>query len=157
MVTATVRPLSSRLLEAPLQLPNPARPKVSPAATLSAAQPIAPKRDRSSLQPIEPGRRRKLERDRGVPDNRVDLHGHNQDGARDVLTRFVLTRHAHGARSVLVITGKGALGEGILRRRVPDWLAQPPLRDIVAGVSDAHRRHGGEGALYVALKRRSPG
>lgn len=57
-------------------------------------------------------------------------------------------------RAVLVITGKGVGGDGVLRRRVPDWLAAPSLRDLIAGVSEAHRRHGGEGALYVALKRR---
>jgi DNA-nicking Smr family endonuclease len=39
---------------------------------------------------------------------------------------------------------------------VPEWLAEPPLRQIVAGLSEAHRRHGGEGALYVALKRAAP-
>ena len=54
---------------------------------------------------------------------------------------------------MLVITGKGVGGDGVLKRRVPDWLAEPPLRDHIAGVSEAHRRHGGEGALYVALKR----
>jgi DNA-nicking Smr family endonuclease len=60
-----------------------------------------------------------------------------------------------GWRAVLVITGKGALGDGVLRRRAPEWLAQPPIRPMVAGISEAHRRHGGEGALYVALKRRA--
>jgi len=103
---------------------------------------------------IEPGRRRKLERGADGPGERIDLHGHSQDNARAQLTRLILTRHAEGRRSVLVITGKGALGEGVLRRRVPEWLAEPPLRGIVAGVSEAHRRHGGAGALYVALKRR---
>jgi DNA-nicking Smr family endonuclease len=53
-----------------------------------------------------------------------------------------------------VITGKGVGGDGVLRRRVPEWLAAPPIRPHVAGVSEAHRRHGGDGALYVALKRR---
>ena len=56
---------------------------------------------------------------------------------------------------MLVITGKGAQGDGVLRRHVPDWLASPPIRQHVAGISEAHRRHGGEGALYVALKRRA--
>jgi DNA-nicking Smr family endonuclease len=56
---------------------------------------------------------------------------------------------------VLVITGKGVQGDGILKRRAPEWLAVPHLSHIVAGISDAHRRHGGEGALYVALKRKA--
>ncbi|MFI4936493.1 MAG: Smr/MutS family protein [Caulobacterales bacterium] len=68
---------------------------------------------------------------------------------------FVVLRAVdEGWRSVLVITGKGALGDGVLRRHAPDWLAEPPLREHVAGISEAHRRHGGDGALYVALKRR---
>jgi DNA-nicking Smr family endonuclease len=37
----------------------------------------------------------------------------------------------------------------------PEWLAAPALANIVAGISEAHRRHGGEGALYVALKRKA--
>jgi DNA-nicking Smr family endonuclease len=55
---------------------------------------------------------------------------------------------------VLVITGKGIRGDGVLRRLTPEWLAAPHLRAVVAGISEAHRRHGGEGALYIALKRR---
>ena len=58
---------------------------------------------------------------------------------------------------MLVITGKGVQGDGVLRRRTPEWLAAPQLRSVVAGVSEAHRRHGGEGALYVALKRKPRG
>lgn len=85
---------------------------------------------------------------------RVDLHGLTHDQARAALTAFIEDACARGLRGVLVITGKGALGDGVLRRRAPEWLAEPPLRQRVAGLSEAHRRHGGEGALYVALKRR---
>ena len=70
------------------------------------------------------------------------------------MTDYVRRAHAEGRRTVLVITGKGALGDGVLRRRAPEWLSEPPLRTLVAGLSEAHRRHGGEGAIYVALKRR---
>ena len=87
----------------------------------------------------------------------IDLHGLNQDQARAALTGYVLRAHAEGRRTVLVITGKDSLGDGVLRRRVPDWLSEPPLRALVAGLSEAHRRHGGEGALYVALKRKPRG
>src|SRR6202012_5248318 len=85
---------------------------------------------------------------------RIDLHGLNHDQARAALTRFIERCVAEDWRAVLVITGKGAQGDGVLKRRVPDWLAEPPIRQHVAGVSEAHRRHGGEGALYVALKRK---
>jgi DNA-nicking Smr family endonuclease len=88
-----------------------------------------------------------------VLDGRLDLHGMTQDRAKEALAAFVLRGHAEGRRAILVITGKGVLGEGVLRRRVPQWLAQAPLRVLVAGLSEAHRRHGGAGALYVTLKR----
>lgn len=79
----------------------------------------------------------------------------NQDAARSALSAFLERSAADGWRAVLVITGKGLRGDGVLRRRVPEWLAEPHLRQLVAGVSEAHHRHGGEGALYVALKRRT--
>ena len=85
---------------------------------------------------------------------RIDLHGLTHDAARAALTRFIERSVAEGWRAVLVITGKGVGGDGVLRRRAPEWLAAPPIRPHVAGVSEAHRRHGGDGALYVALKRR---
>ena len=74
-----------------------------------------------------------------------------------MLERFLARAWDEGYRAVLVITGKGFTGDGILRRAAPEWLAAPHLAHIVAGISEAHRRHGGEGALYVALKRKPRG
>jgi DNA-nicking Smr family endonuclease len=51
----------------------------------------------------------------------------------------------------------GAFGEprrGVLRRNVPAWLEEPALRSIVLGYTAAGVRHGGEGALYVQLRKR---
>jgi len=166
IVAATVRPLAGRV-RPPIP---PAKGAVSgrrakaPTNPPLAAPPIAPKasrrveapRERSGeRQPeaIEPGRHRRLTRERDAIAARIDLHGLTQDLARAALTAFILRAHADGCRQLLVITGKGALGDGVLRRRVPEWLGQAPLRAIVAGLSEAHRRHGGEGALYVVLKR----
>jgi len=97
---------------------------------------------------------RRLTRERDLLGPRLDLHGLDQDQARARLTDFLGRARDEGWRAVLVITGKGSRGDGILRRMTPEWLAAPGLRDLVAGVSEAHRRHGGQGALYVALKRR---
>lgn len=102
---------------------------------------------------IEPNRRRRIARARDPIGARLDLHGHDQDRARAVLHAFIARAHADGDRAVLVITGKGRMGGGVLRVRVPDWLNEAPSRARVAGVSAAEARHGGEGALYVALKR----
>jgi DNA-nicking Smr family endonuclease len=103
---------------------------------------------------VDPNLHRRLARDRERLAARIDLHGMTQDAARAALTGFIRRSVDDGWRAVLVITGKGVSGDGVLRRRVPDWLAEPPIRAHVAGVSEAHRRHGGEGALYVALKRK---
>ena len=117
-----------------------------PAAAVPGPKPVVPP------HPIEPTRRQRLIRARDPIEARLDLHGLDYDRARAALHAFLHRAHQDGARAVLVITGKG--GEGILRRHTPEWLAEPDVRPLIAGVSPAHRKHGGEGALYVALKRR---
>jgi DNA-nicking Smr family endonuclease len=157
IVAATVRPGPGRAPVAPPKRESEAEPPSAAARTPavvaarkpSAALPIPAPAD------IEPRRKRRLARERDAIALTLDLHGLDQDRARAALIGFLLRAHDRGERAVLVITGKGILGDGILRRRAPDWLAEPPLRPIVAGWSEAHRRHGGEGALYVALKRKA--
>jgi DNA-nicking Smr family endonuclease len=111
------------------------------------------------------GRRLKQRVARGVDpiDARIDLHGHTQRQAHAALLRFLQRAQADGARTVLVVTGKGApRGEreggserGVLKRQVPMWLSLPEFRSFVVGFEDAHVGHGGEGALYVRLRRSS--
>jgi DNA-nicking Smr family endonuclease len=84
---------------------------------------------------------------------RLDLHGHSQKSAHAALRRFLRSAQKRGERTVIVVTGVGRAGEGVLKRRLPDWLAEPELRAIVSGFAQAHRAHGGAGALYVFLKR----
>lgn len=155
-VAATVHPLPGRetptppsaLPEALAPTPERLRPVSSPAVRSRPAP--AP-----AFRGIEPNRRRRIAREEiGA---RIDLHGLDQDRARLALEAFLARAWDQGYRAVLVITGKGALGDGILRRRAPEWLAAPHLQAVVAGISEAHRRHGGEGALYVALKRKPRG
>jgi DNA-nicking Smr family endonuclease len=159
LVASTVHPLPGRRISsAPAE---PVAPAPSAKAKSGPAHPPAhPKprvTHRHTPHDIEPRRRQRLARERDPIAARVDLHGMNQDVARAVLERFLQRAWEDGYRAVLVITGKGVQGDGILRRRVPEWLAAPQLASLVAGVSEAHRRHGGEGALYVALKRRPRG
>lgn len=87
-------------------------------------------------------------------DGRLDLHGMTQEGAHVALTTFIERSAAAGKRCVLVITGKGTRGEGILRRAVPRWLNEPRLRTRILAFTQARPQHGGEGALYVLLKRK---
>lgn len=105
---------------------------------------------------LDPRRRRRIVRERDPIEARLDLHGLTHDQARATLERFLRQAYADRARAVLVITGKGLSGDGVLRRFTPEWLKGPSLRPLIAGVSEADRRHGGHGALYIALKR-NPG
>ncbi|HEY1384220.1 MAG TPA: Smr/MutS family protein, partial [Dongiaceae bacterium] len=63
--------------------------------------------------------------------------------------------HAAGKRNVLVVTGKGMTTSktGILRQAVPRWLNEPAFRALVLAFDYAEPQHGGEGALYVLIKR----
>lgn len=98
---------------------------------------------------------RRLARGRTPIEARLDLHDMTQDTAYHSLSGFLVQARARGLRHVIIITGKGSgTGErGVLRRMVPHWLQTPPFREHVSGVSEAARNHGGEGALYVRLKR----
>ncbi len=93
----------------------------------------------------------------------IDLHGMTQPEAHAALSRFIIDSHAAQKRCVLVITGKGGdrLGDpfpstytGVLKQRLPQWLAQMPLAPLVLRTQAARKHHGGEGAYYVYLKRR---
>jgi len=86
---------------------------------------------------------------------RLDLHGLTREAAHGALHRFLADCAARQRRFVIVVTGKGLRsgGEGILRTEVPRWLNEPELRALVLGFSYAQPRDGGEGALYVLLKR----
>ncbi len=87
---------------------------------------------------------------------RLDLHGLTQSEAHARLDGFLTTAQDRGLRCVLVITGKGRIGEagGVLRQMVPRWLNAPPNRGRVLSMSQAQPKHGGVGALYLLLKRK---
>lgn len=80
---------------------------------------------------------------------RLDLHGYTQDQAYEALNRFVRLGYHNGRRCVLIITGRS----GVLKRLVPEWINTDELRPYILALSPA-KNHGGEGALYVLLKRR---
>jgi DNA-nicking Smr family endonuclease len=174
IVTKSIEPLREAAMidadidevEAPARAAKSSPAKSSPAkssaaksssAKTSPAKPAAP--PMLSPKPLAPlGRRMKqrVARGREAIDARLDLHGLTQAQAHATLSRFLHDASARGARLVLVITGKGRGGEpGVLRRQVPQWLALPEFRSLVIGFEDAHIAHGGEGALYVRVRRAS--
>jgi DNA-nicking Smr family endonuclease len=154
MVSATIHPLPGRGTPTASQ----EAAKTETAARIAPPKPaVRPGKPREVLDGIEPNRRHRIAREREDIGARLDLHGLDQERARISLESFLARAWNDGWRAVLVITGKGVQGDGILKRRAPEWLAAPHLAHIVAGISDAARHHGGEGALYVALKRRTRG
>lgn len=145
-----------------------AKPRPSPEAEKGTAAapptPAAPK-PRTQATPAVLDRRTQSRLSRGIiaVDARIDLHGLTQSHAHRRLLRFLEDAQAHGARVVLVITGKGKAGEpagygpgerGVLKRAVPDWLRSPAFQPVVSGFAEAGRRHGGAGAIYVRIRRR---
>lgn len=163
-VRRTATPLRPEPPPVPVPTPSPeappkaaARPKPAPAARppkpgpVPAAPPAPGGFDRKTMT--------RLSRGSVLIDARIDLHGLTQEAAHRRLLRFLDAARGEGARIVLVITGKGAPdavdgGRGVLRRAVPEWLRSPPFRLLVSGYESAGRRHGGEGALYVRLRRK---
>jgi len=138
----------------------PAEPERKPEAPprpapLPKLHPPAPAKRPPPLVALASRDRQRLARGRAEPDARLDLHGLHQATAFHTLIGFLRQTQACGGRLALVITGKGdSLSErGVLRSSVPHWLARPDFRDLVLGVEPAARRHGGEGALYVRLRR----
>ena len=146
----------------------------APVSRLSSKTPRRPAPSREALPtvakkpPLAPLDRRlkqRVARGREPIEARIDLHGFTQTQAHTALLRFLQRAQANGLRNTLVVTGKGfgktsnsddyvlSRERGVLKRQVPLWLALPEFRSLIVGFEDAHIDHGGEGALYVRLRR----
>lgn len=123
--------------------PAPARHLPRPSQRLDPHGPVDI--DRSSW--------RRLRRGHYPVEARLDLHGLTQAQAHDALAGFLAFSQSMHRRCVLVITGRGALSGGTLRAMTPRWLDEPPNRPRVLAFATAQRQHGGEGAIYVLLRR----
>ena len=98
-----------------------------------------------------------LQKGRIRPEIKIDLHGFTQDKANIFLKDKLTELYKKNIRCVLIITGKktGKYGsEGVLKKEVPRWLNVSPLRQLVLMTSWAQPKDGGDGALYVLLKKK---
>jgi len=98
---------------------------------------------------------RALRRGQIRPEDRLDLHGMNQEEAHRTLVKFLQNAQANGKKCVIIITGRGKIsqGGGILQNQTPKWLNSPLLRQSIIAFSAAQASDGGSGAIYVLLRK----
>jgi DNA-nicking Smr family endonuclease len=164
-VTHDVKPLARpRRVRAVVKLeaPPPPAPPAPPAKMAKPAKPAAilvppPK---PAVHKPNPGLDRateaKFRAGKMTISARLDLHGQTQREAHGELLAFLENSVRHGRRCVLVITGKGpgSPSQGILKRAVPRWIASSPVASQILSTAAALPKHGGDGALYVLLRRK---
>ncbi|MET3911957.1 DNA-nicking Smr family endonuclease [Bradyrhizobium sp. S3.3.6] len=161
LVAKQVKPLrkhrTTKVQSAPRTEPaaHVAKPALSPRPLAATPAPRPSKPAMPPLAPLGKRERTKLSRGRSEIEARLDLHGMTQLRAHRALSGFLHRAHHDGLTFVLVITGKGRSGgeSGVLRRQVPEWLSLPEFRAFVVGFEEAGIGHGGEGALYVRIRR----
>ena len=166
------RPRRKRLVAAAVETRVADKPK--PAHLKPALRPVLPPvktKPHIVTAGLDGSTAEKLKRGKIVPEATLDLHGLTQAQAHTRLNAFVRSSSESGRRCVLVVTGKGApksnpatvdqgfvmptrTKSGVLRLMVPRWLDEGDASSVVAGTQAAHQRHGGDGALYVYLRRR---
>lgn len=134
--------------------PRPAAASAPSPGPAFVPAPLSAQRSRGVPEELEPRRKRRLSRERDPIEAKIDLHGYGRFQAQDALTAFLMGAQARGYRAVLVVTGQGRRGgTGIIRASVGEWLQSPSLRGVVSGFAPAARQHGGDGALYVTIRR----
>ena len=172
-VAATVKRLDPKPLRARAASRSEATTIAKPVPTPPPAQPkkarMAPTRMPPAPPPPKPRPEgnldsqwdRRLKSGNLSPDFTLDLHGHGLDAAYNRLMGGVAQARAVGARTILLIAGKSrpvdpadrGTKRGAIRAKVLDWLAASEHHSAIAAVRRAHVRHGGEGALYIVLRR----
>ncbi|MSP83631.1 MAG: DNA mismatch repair protein MutS [Alphaproteobacteria bacterium] len=160
-ITRDVTPLPGRR--------KPERPEAAREAAPKPPHPAPPPKqakavggDSSQRPALKPGEAagldratlRRLTRGQFAIDDTLDLHGHTRVQAHAALVSFLASRRGASRTCVLVVTGRGREGPGVLKDLVPRWLNEPATRALVLGFATALPRHGGAGALYVLLRKR---
>jgi DNA-nicking Smr family endonuclease len=149
----TVTPLGQR---------RPSLPPGRPVARNAPEPPVAAPRAASVSGPgLDSHWDRRLKTGAQEPDFTLDLHGLTLNQAHARLESGLAQARSLGARLVLVVTGRPRPTEaadrghkrGAIRAKLLDWLAASPHGDTVAAIRQAHRRHGGDGALYLVLRK----
>lgn len=173
-LAASVKPLPGKKRPSPPAKREGELPKVAGGASVAApsAKPkpaLKPRRAPPAPPPppaipgaLDSHWERRMKGGRLDPDLTLDLHGHTLDTAYDRIMAGLDQARMMDARVVLVIAGRERPVDpadrmerrGAIRAKLLDWLAASRHSGAIAAVRKAHIRHGGEGALYLILKRR---
>jgi DNA-nicking Smr family endonuclease len=165
-LAASVEPLAGKArpklpADAPSKAPDKAIKAIARPAPKPKPTPTPPPRPLGAKHGLDNSWERKLSRAAIAPDFTLDLHGNNLDAAWTRLDDGLAQAKAMGARLVLVVTGKPrpvdpadrGTRRGAIRAKILDWLAAGRHAGDIAAIRKAHRRHGGEGALYIVLRK----
>ena len=88
-------------------------------------------------------------------DAMVDLHGKTEIQAYEIIKDFIKDSYLNNLKNIIIITGKGSNGKGILKLKTPLWLKSEGLSEYVVGFETMPHSKGGEGALFVKLKNKN--
>lgn len=156
-----IRPHARPAMAAPAA-PDPAPLPPTKRLTLPPQRPIAAAPPKTPAAVLDSGWERRIKGGTISPDMSIDLHGHTLAAAHGQLNQAIAQGLARDARVLLVVTGKppksSAAGagsrRGAIRGEIGHWLETSPYADRIASVRIAHPRHGGDGALYLILRRK---
>lgn len=155
---STARPATATKAPPGKQPKRPKGPSPVPTPAVAAPKPLPPLTPTPSagaMPGIDKRQGERFRRGQMAIEGKIDLHGRTQAEAHDALQHFIERAYKAGKRQLLVITGKGMTQSksGILKTNVPRWLNEAPMRRLILAISQARPEHGGEGALYILLKR----
>ncbi len=157
VVAQTVTPLPGRVPPAPppaITITPPPRAEAAPMPLAMPARPLPPPPVAVGAPPpgLDARRWRDLRRGKTRVERKLDLHGMTAAQAHGAVRGFLLDAQADGVRCVCIVTGKGGTPEGgVLRRELPHWLNEAPLRGLVLGAAHPHRANAG--AVHLLLRR----
>lgn len=91
----------------------------------------------------------------------LDLHGKTENEAFEAVHHFITQAYLSSKRAVLIVTGKGNFHQdedpftvrGVLKERVPMWLKDDDLRGLILTYIHPSQKLGGQGAIYILLRR----
>lgn len=163
LVTQSIKPFSGKVFNAikpSKEQSSYSKKSLHPTPPPSASTPTTPPSSPlhqylsvGNLQHMDKQSAKRFKKGKWPIEARLDLHGYDKIQASAALSDFIHSSYQQQKRCVIVITGKGKDSPGILKQQVPLWLNEPNLRSYILGFSYARPHDGGEGALYILLKR----